>query len=121
MPIPYLNIAPCKPALPNRQIEEMQKWVGARQSKGGKLIKRRLGIADSFHVGEMVVVEVRFRPIRRAEVHKDRPHSLRLNLRPKLRNVVQSLRAKGACKVAKKDEQNRRFIHQFEQRAPCFR
>ena len=49
-------------------------------------------------------------------MHKDRPHTLRLNLRPHLRNAVQSLRTKSACKVAKKDEQDRRFIHQIEQR-----
>jgi hypothetical protein len=49
-------------------------------------------------------------------MHKDRPHTLGLNLRAHLRNAVKSLRTKSACKVAKKDEQDRRFIHKIEQR-----
>jgi hypothetical protein len=47
---------------------------------------------------------------------KDRPRTLGLNLGAHFRNPVQSLRAKGARKVAQKDKQNRRFIHQIEQR-----
>jgi hypothetical protein len=47
---------------------------------------------------------------------KDRARTPGLNLRPHLRDAVQGLRTKGARKVAKKDEQNRGFIHQIEQR-----
>ena len=95
----------------------MQIRVGARQAKGGELIERCFGIADPFNLGQVVVVEIGLRPFRRAEMHKDRPHAFRFNLGTQLRNTVQCLRTEGTCKMAEKDEQNRRFIHQIEQRA----
>ena len=54
-------------------------------------------------------------------MHKDRPHTLGLNLPSHLSHAVQGLCTKSACKVAKKDQQNRRLVHQVEQRPARFR
>ena len=85
-----------EPSMPDDGIEEVEIGIGARQGEGGKLIERRLRIADPFHIGHMVVVEVGLGSLRRSEMHKHGPHAPGFNLPPHLRNAVQSLRAKSA-------------------------
>src|SRR5580704_11891098 len=63
----------------------------------------------------MVVVKIRFRPLRRPEMDKNRPNAPGLDLAADPGNVVQSLAAKGASKMAEKDQQDRRFIQELKQ------
>src|ERR1700729_1842356 len=114
---PILEHCALEPAFPDGRIEKVQVRIATRQMKEGKLIERRLRIADSLDVCEVVVVEVRLCAFRRAEMDKDRAHSFCLDLRADLGNAVQSLRAKCSGKMAKKDEQDGRFVHQIEQRS----
>ncbi len=65
----------------------------------------------------MVVVKVGLGPLRRPEMDKDRPNTFRLNGMPDPGDVVQSLAAERAPKMAKKNEQQRGFIQELEQSA----
>src|SRR5580658_2817319 len=95
-----------EPAHPDLEIEKVQIRVGARQAEEWKLIERGFRIADSFHIGKVVVVEVRLGPFRGAEMREDRAHAPGLNLRAHLRNAGEGLGAERAGKVAEKDEQH---------------
>src|SRR5580704_5772888 len=69
----------------------------------------------------MVVVEVRFGPLRRAQMHEDRPDAAPFDLPTNPGNILQRLAAKRASKMTKENQQNGRLIQQRKQGSPGFR
>ena len=78
-------------------------------------VQRSIRVADTFYIGELIVVEVRLGPLRRAEMDKDRPDAARMNFLTNFRDVIQGLPAKRASKVTKEDQQGWRRVDKLKQ------
>jgi hypothetical protein len=83
-------------------------------------VQRSIRVADTFYIGELIVVEVRLGPLRRAEMDKDRLDAARMNFLTNFRDVIQGLPAKRASKVTKEDQQGWRHVDKLKQRSTRF-
>src|SRR5579863_4579387 len=107
-----------EPGSPDRRTQQMQEWVPTRKSERGMAIQRRVRIADTLHIREPVIIKVGPGTLRRTKIHENRSCPFRLNLLANAGNLIESLPAKSATKVTKKNEQDGGLVDDFEQRAP---